>query len=295
MTNFRLRIAVLIVLQTLLLEPSYSADLSSSILNEEVSKQEAIYRSKGAQVDEGYTVDRSLAIYTEGLSAGFDSALANLGPEDRWLDIGAGKGQAILDYYTPDYDLSHPEGQDRRGTKAQAVAMSIEDRRTALWQQTAASLGENKIRYLFNRRLRQYSPEELGHFQIITDVIGGFSYTDALSPFVEKVLGLLKINGSFYTVLQDVHFEDGTNRPYYDGSPFLTEIEKTDGAKMKVCIWLKSISCVEVTCESRADWKPPLEAFHVRKVCNGVTVPALELIHYEAGTPPERRFKLKTE
>jgi hypothetical protein len=32
----------------------------------------------------------------------------------------------------------------------------------------------------------------------------------------------------------------------------------------------------------------------VRKTCDAVTVPALELTHFEAGTPPERRFRLVT-
>ena len=292
MTNIGIRIVVLLILQTLWLEPSHSQNPGSPKFYEEVSKQESILYSEGARVTEGYTIDRSLAVYTEGLSSEFDRALANLGPKDRWLDIGAGQGQAILDYYTPDYDLIHPEGQERRGEKAQAVAISIEDRRTPVWRQNAASLGANRIQYFFNRRLREYSLEELGQFQVITDVIGGFSYTELLSLFVEKVLGFLELKGSFFTVLQDVHLEDGTNQPYYAGSPFLTEIANADGSEVKVCSWLKRITCVEVTCESRAEWQPPIEAFRIHKVCDDVKVPALVLINYVAGTPPERRFQL---
>ena len=293
MTHVGIRTVVLLVLSTLWLAASHAANPGSAKFDEEVSKQENIYRSDGEKVVEGYTVDRSLLVYTDGLSSQFDSALAKLGPTDRWLDIGAGKGHAILDYYTPGYDLRHLEGQERRGTKAQAVAISIEDRRTPLWQQTAASLGVNQIQYLSGRRLREYSSEELGQFQVITDVMGGFSYTTNLSLFVEQVLGLLELNGSFFTVLQDVYREDGTNRPFYAGSPFLTEIANADGSEMKVCSWLKRIACAEVTCESRAEWKPPIEAFRILKVCNDVKVPALTPVHYEAGTPPERRFQLK--
>ena len=227
-------------------------------------------------------------MYAETLSSDFERTLANLGPKDRWMDIGAGMGQAILDYCAPVYDLTHLE---RRG-KAQAVAMSIEDRRTRAWHQTAARLGKNQMQYLFDRRLREYSLGELGQFQVISDVIGGFSYTEDLSLFVEKVLGFLGMNGNFYTVLQDVHSEEATNKPYDAGAPFLTEIAKADGSEVRVCSWLKSITCVEVTCEFKTGWKPPIEVYRIHKVCNNVTVPALVPIHYEAGTSPERRFKL---
>jgi len=291
MKNTGIRIVAVFVLQALWPGTSHSEGPAVPKINEELSKQEAIYRSTGEQVPEGYTVDRSLSVYTVGLSSDFDDTLASLGPNDRWLDIGAGRGQAILDYYTRDYDLTHPEGRERRGSKARAVAMSIEDRRTSLWQQNAAGLGANQIQYLFNRRLREYSREELGRFQLITDVIGGFSYTDNLSQFVENVLGFLELNGIFYTVLQDVHSEAGTNRPYYKDSPFLTEIANADGSEVKVCSWLKRITCVEVTCELNMQWNPPVEAYRIRKTCNDVTVPALVRINYEAGTPPQRRYQ----
>ncbi len=289
--NTGLRLVALLILQALWLQASHSQSPGNPKFNQEFSKQESIYWSEGDLVPEGYTIDRSLLNYTDALSSGFDRTLANLSPKDRWLDIGAGKGQAILDYYTENYDQTHPEGRERRGKKAQAIAISIEDRRTPAWQRSAASLGANQIQYFFNRRLREYSLVELGQFQVISDVIGGFSYTRNLSLFVENVLGFLELNGSFYTVLQDVHSENGTNQPYYAKAPFLTEIANADASEVKVCSWLKKITCVEVTCEFKTGWKPPIEAFRMRKVCNDVKVPALLPIHYEAGTPPERRFQ----
>lgn len=60
-----------------------------------------------------------------------------------------------------------------------------------------------------------------------------------------------------------------------------------------MCTWLKSISCVEVTCQARPDWRPPVEVYRIRKTCNEVVVPALEMVHFVAGTPPERFFRLK--
>jgi hypothetical protein len=276
----------LAALPILWLAAAHAADPVRPQLSEEFSKQENIYQSGSDKT--GYTVSRPLSHYADGLASGFDGVLAKLGPADRWLDIGAGEANAILDYYTP------RNGWDGRTGNAKAVAISIEDRRTPLWQETATRIGDGRIQYLFGKRFGAYSNEELGRFQLITDVLGGFSYTDNLSRFMERALSVLAVNGTFFTVLQDIQREDGTNRPYYEGSSFLTEIKKADGSDMKVCAWLKRISCVQVTCEPRR-WVPPTEAFRITKVCDDVSVPALETVHYKAGTPPERRFNVRED
>ncbi len=286
-----MRVVVLLLLQTLWLGASHAQSAVTPQFKEELSRQQGIYQSTGEKTPEGYVIDRGLLAYTFTLPAEFDQSLANLGPNDRWLDIGAGKGQAVLDYYASRYDAMHAEGRERRGKKAQTVAMSIEDRRQSDWAQTAATLDANRTQYVFGKHLREYTLEKLGQFQVITDMLGGFSYTENLSLFMEKVLGFLALNGSFYTILQDVHSDIGTNRPYYPDARYLTEIVNADTSAMKVCSWLKRIGCVEVTCELRPGWKPPVEVYRVHKVCNDVTVPALKLVHFEAGTPPERRFQ----
>jgi len=291
--NTGIRMVALLVLQTLWLETSHAQSPGSPAFGNEVSKQEAIYQSQGDKVPAGYVVDRSLWSYATFLTSGFDRSLADLGPADRWLDIGAGEGHAILDYYTPGYDWEHFEGRERRGKKARTVAISIEDRRTPRWHDTAASLEANQIRYLSGKRLREYSLEELGQFQLITDVIGGFSYAQNLSLFMENVLSFLELNGGFYSLLLDVIPENAKNRTSYPDTLFLTDIENADGSEVRTCSWLKSITCVEVTCASNTEWDRPIELYHIRKVCNNVTVPALVPLRFEAGTPPIRRYQLK--
>jgi hypothetical protein len=280
------------VAQFLSVATSHSADSGDLAIDKEVSKQEAIYRTRGENVPVGYVVDRSLLAYAAALPAEFDRSLANLGPTDRWLDIGAGEGKAILDYYAPRYDAMHPEGQERRGRKARAVAISIEDRRTASWHETAKRLEANQITYWSGRRLREYSPDELGRFQLITDLTGGFSYSRHLSVFMERALGALDMNGVFYTLLLDVLPESASGPSAYPDSLFLTEIRNADGTSARVCSWLKRITCVEVTCEADTKSKRPVELYRIRKVCNGVSVPSLEVVDYKAGTPPQRRFRL---
>jgi hypothetical protein len=292
MTRTGIRIVLLLILQTLWAEQSFAVVPVDAQFTEELSKQEQIYKSTGEQRPDGYVIDRSLLSYVYTLSAGFGRALAILGAKDRWLDIGAGRGQAVLDYFAGKTDAMNVDLPARVEEKAQVVAISIEDRRTPLWQQAASTLPPDQMRYLAGRRMGEYSLRELGQFRIITDVIGGFSYSLNLSVFMEKVLEVLELNGDFYTLLQDVHAEEGTNKPYYAGASYLTEIAGADGAEVKVCSWLKSIACVAVTCELKTDWKPYIEKYHVRKICNDVKVPALVSTHFEAGTPPERKFQM---
>jgi SAM-dependent methyltransferase len=283
-------LALLIVLQALGLGACSTQEHAQPRFDEEIAKQEKIYRSRGADVPSGYVTGRGLADYVELLPSGFCDALGRLRSSDQWLDIGAGEGQAILDYYAPE-DNAAPAGNCARPRgQARAVAMSIEDRRTDKWQQQAATLGDDHIRYLFGKSLRNYSREELGKFQIITDVYGGFSYTQDLSQFMEKVLSLLESGGVFYTTVQSVHLEDGKDNP---NTWYLTELVDAAGRDEKVCSWLKKSTCVQVSCDSKSDWDTPTELINIRKVCSDVSVPPMKLLKFEAGNPPGRRFQLE--
>ena len=288
-----IRVFALLLLPALWPGTSGAADAGAAPFADEITKQENIYQSRGEKQPEGYVVDRSLLSYTHTLAAGFDRSLADLGPTDRWLDIGAGQGQAVLDYFESRFDRMHRDGHEHAERKAKAVAISIEDRRLPAWNETAAKLGGDQLQYLPGKPLREYLPGELGRFRLITDVIGGFSYSTNIFDFMTTVLSMLETNGTFYSLLQDVHAENGANKPYYAGATYLTEIAGADGSEVRICAWLKSISCVEVSCNLKTDWIPPIETYRVRKVCDDVKVPALTANRFLAGTPPERGFKLK--
>jgi hypothetical protein len=285
-----LAVVIAVVVQALGLRPGWPQEPAEPRIDEEIAKQEKIYQRRRADVPSGYITNRGISDYAELLPTGFCDALGRLGSSDRWLDIGAGSGQAILDYYAPEEGAPSGEKCARPGVKARAVAMTIEDLRTDKWRERAASLGDDRLRYLSGKRLRQYSPEELGKFQIITDVFGGFTFTEDLSQFVDKALSLLEVGGGFYTLVPGVHLEDGKDKL---DAWYLTELENAAGRPEKVCSWLKKTSCVQVTCESKSDWKRPTELIKVEKVCSEVSVPRMKLLEFGAGYPPDRRFQLE--
>lgn len=271
--------------------PVHAQSTGSPDLGEQLAVQNGIYQLKGRDVPPGYIIDRSLFSYIDTLPPEFGAEIARLGPGDRWLDIGTGQGRAILDYYTPERDLDEAAEREWCEKRAAAVGISIEDRRTYRWHMTEKKLGGGKIRYLAGKRLREYRDGELGRFQVITDVGGGFTYTHELAQFTEKTLSLLAPGGTWYTVLQNVRAEDGKNEPYA-GEPFLTQITRANGGEVRICAWLKSISCVKVDCRFRKEWDPPIEVYRVKKTCDQAKVPPLTPVTYNPGTPPERRFRL---
>jgi SAM-dependent methyltransferase len=285
----RLVLVTAIVVHALGLQAVWAQEPAEPRIDEEIAKQEKIYQRRGADVPSGYITNRGLSDYAELLPTGFCDALGSLGTSDRWLDIGAGAAQAILDYYAPEGDAPSAQKCVRAGARARAVAISIEDRRTDKWQQQAASLGNDRIRYLAGKSLRHYSVEELGKFQIITDVFGGFTYTADLSRFVDNVMSLLEVGGFFYTLVPGVHLEDGDKL----GTWYLTELENAAGRPEKMCSWLKKTTCVKVSCESKSDWKRPTELIKVEKVCSNVSVLRMKLLEFVAGYPPDRRFQLE--
>ena len=289
------RVIALLLLQFLGAASALAQNTASPpSLEAERTKQEKIYHGRGELRLEGYVIDRSLSAYVRALPNGFAQSLANLGPEERWLDVGAGQGLAVLDYYAPEYDPRQAGRRERQIKKGRTVAMSIEDRRTPRWQQTVDTVEPKQLQYVFGKSLREYTVDELGRFQLVTDVIGGFSYTENLSLFMEKVLSLLTVNGTFYTLAQDVRNDAGSNKPHYAGDPFLSQIKNAAGEDIGICAWLKKISCIEVTCEYKGDWTPPVEAYRIRKTCDNVTVPQLKSERYVAGTPPERVFLMNS-
>ena len=88
----RLAVVIAIVVPALGLEVGWPQEPAQPRLDEEFTKQEKIYRSRGAEVPSGYVTNRGLSDYAELLPSGFCDALGRLGSSDRWLDIGAGAG-----------------------------------------------------------------------------------------------------------------------------------------------------------------------------------------------------------
>src|SRR5690606_16387789 len=122
------RLAVLmVVVQAVGLGSGWSQEPAHSALGEEIAKQDKIYHSRSTDGGAPYTTNRGLSRYAELLPSGFCDDLGKLGSSDRWLDIGAGEGHAVLDYHAPEQTAPPAEKCAGSGPRARAVAISIED------------------------------------------------------------------------------------------------------------------------------------------------------------------------
>ncbi|MFZ9196208.1 MAG: hypothetical protein ACO22Q_12435 [Burkholderiales bacterium] len=124
---------------------SHHAQPKPPVFDEEKSRQQSIYHAREEARLEGYVIDRGLAAYAPALMPDFEQAVERLGPTDRWLDIGAGRGQAMIDYHTPPVETEEINPAPTR-PRASTVAMSNEDRRTEAWHRMADGLRLNQFR-----------------------------------------------------------------------------------------------------------------------------------------------------
>jgi hypothetical protein len=101
---------------------------------------------------------------------------------------------------------------------------------------------------------------------------------------------LLETGGVFYTMVQNVHLENGKDKP---DTAYQTVLVDAAGRDVNVCSWMKRIGCVNVGCESKGDWNAPTELIEARKVCGDISVPRLKTVKYDAGNPPWRQFQME--
>lgn len=145
------------------------------------------YREKLLEND--FRITAGLGDYRSAFGSGFSQKIAELGKEERWLDGGAGVGQAIADYY-------------EEGGLAKTTAIGFEKPE----HETTEDLEKRKgqFNYLSGKFFSEFDEErELEtretKLSVITDYNGILSYTRTLSQDLQKYLNNLKVGGTLYT------------------------------------------------------------------------------------------------
>ncbi|XGC82300.1 hypothetical protein ACES2L_07365 [Bdellovibrio bacteriovorus] len=198
-----------------------------------------------------FITDRTLWDYTHDLHPDFAKALERMTPESHWIDMGAGKAKALIEF------MKSRDSENRPFTTA--VAFKI-DR----W--FGMPTFEGKLQT--HEGLFEHQPtNQWRKADVITDVMGVFSYTTDLSTTLQKNFDLLKVNGELYI----------STSAY--GSQF-----RVNGETLSLEAFLTLIPGLKV----EGKWGN----IKITKEQENIKIPVLELERYKDESPPIRLFKV---
>lgn len=243
-----------------------------------------------------YTVSRNLDSYMVAFSPidrehECEGACEVLGPElkkltgsQHWIDVGAGKAIAAMEYIE-NKPVRHDEGwkyYSGSDHPARVTAITVERLETPELRGVLSHYGPGRFRYLSGKYIEDYSVSELGQADLITDVYGAVAYSPHIDAVFAKFGELLKKGGKVYTLVRKIedHYE------YFTVDPNVFIIVGSNNEKIPVEKWLRAIKGFTLLPHSKG-----AETIILQKISDQVVVPPLELIEHKDGYPPMRKYR----
>jgi hypothetical protein len=200
-----------------------------------------------------FDTGRDLSDYLQKLHPDFQLKLKSLRSDQHWIDLGAGKALAQIDYIR---SFDHPTD----APFATAIAYKL-DR----WFSAPSLGGKLKVKE------GAFETQETSQWQqadLITDHLGVLSYSRDMTTSLQKVFDLLNLNGELYI---------GVN-------PQSTTF-KIDGASYSLIDFLTRLDGIQVSGR--------FGSIKIIKVKENIQVPEMELTSYKEAGPPSRTFLIK--
>lgn len=199
-----------------------------------------------------FITDRDLSEYLHQLHPDFVKALRNLRSDQHWIDLGAGKAIAQIDYLK-----SFDKISDAPLTTAVAYKL---DR----WFRPRSFNGKLEVREGVFEAQDTASWKEA---DVITDVMGVISYTKDLTTTLQKVFDLLNVHGELYL----------------EFTPRNTNVKTSETTHMLLG-FLSRIDGITVSGQ--------YGIVKIVKLQETIVVPQLEITIYKEAHPPYRTFRL---
>jgi len=138
--------------------------------------------------DNDFRVTAGLNMYESAFGSGFVTDIMGLAEDERWMDGGAGVGQAIQDYYD-------------RGGKGRTTAVGFAKPESEVVENLES---RGNFEYLSGKFFSEFDDSselktDVTKISVITDYNGILSYTRTLSQDLQKYLNNLKVGGKIYT------------------------------------------------------------------------------------------------
>jgi hypothetical protein len=165
-----------------LLFPDSFTDLRSSQIEtpqDSIIQNQHLKKNTKTISNNNFTTSRGLSEYNSRFA--ILDRLNQMTRQHRWLDAGAGRAKAQLDFLK----LRQQNQQD----SPELVALSVE----RPWFTVAK---KKFFKYLSGRKLEDYTLSELGKFDLITDYLGPFSYAENAVQILNIYMNVLNVGGS---------------------------------------------------------------------------------------------------
>ena len=270
----------LFILYVLIFLPdAHASDECNHVLKQMVAARAQIAANQ-------FKVNRSLTDYLEDLDPQFAKRLEEATDKSHWLDLGAGEAYAIDAYFgNSEFRSIHPEAI-AHPSEQKAIKQLIEKfqmkpyakkaKATAITYQlnrTDVKKLPKKMQILSKRFFEDIPNEEIGAFDIATDVVGIASYTTDPSKYFSKVVQLMKNDGTYFSLLS----ERGEVRTASGNKNFIEWIQSIKGLSVKV---VDEYGLSKIT---------------IRRKNASVEIPVLQFISTDSGIPPTRVFQETSE
>jgi hypothetical protein len=197
--------------------------------------------------------NRDLFDYRNDLHPDFSKTLDRLGSENHWIDMGAGKVKAQIEFMK-----SLPKSSGR----PYVTAVSYKINR---WFGVPKFSGKLETH---EGAFETQPTHEWKKADLITDVMGVFSYTMDLTTTLQKTFDLLKVNGEFYI----------------STSSYGTQFKLPGGKIMMLEEYLATIPGLKV----EGKWG----RIKIVKEREGIVVPPMRLVRIKDEAPPLRLFEI---
>ncbi|QDK46768.1 hypothetical protein DOM22_17195 [Bdellovibrio sp. ZAP7] len=202
-----------------------------------------------------FVTNRHFEEYARDLHPDFKNNIAKLSANQHWIDLGAGKATAQIDFLKT-------FSNKNQAPQATAVAFKL-DR----WFKPSSYEGKLKIEEGAYETMPTPSWKKA---DIITDVYGVLSYTANLSQALQKTIDLLNLEGELYLLI----------------SPFATQI-KTNNEHITLTQYLKSIEGLKI------EEGTTTSQLKITKTKNNIQIPPIEILRYTDQAPPLRTYTPK--
>lgn len=239
--------------------------------------KEQTVRHKIHDLERGYG-SRGIKTYPDILGENFFEQLSQCDSKQHIIEIGPAQFPIVEEAYLLDNSYNSQklakQGIHFPPDKAKFTAIGLEQSNQA--HDYLAEISNGKYDYKGECFLELLQPGEIEPADVVFDQFAAFTYTNNLAKTTEGEIGLLKINGVFFTHMENF-------------SQAYTHIKNQNGEDVRL-EWLRAIHGATVTVNKETHGTSDRMQIIFKRTGQKISAPPLKLVEYEYGDPPKRIF-----